>query len=408
VNHKTTPTIILGVTGCIAAYKACELARLLMAAGCRVKVVMTENATRFVGQTTFRALTREPVAVSLWDEAEASVHHVSLAQEADLLLIAPATANVMAKLASGRSDDLLSTTALATRAPVIVAPAMNDGMWEAAATQANVLTLEQRGVTVVGPETGALACGDTGVGRLAPLDHIVSSVLSELNRTTQLVGVNVLITSGPTQEMIDPVRFISNGSSGKTGYAIAIEARQRGASVTVVSGPTQLPAPTGIELLSVESARQMEDAVAACYGAADVVIATAAVSDFRPADVSDSKVKKESASLTLALVRNPDILAGLGARKDGRLLVGFAAETDDVIAHAKAKLESKNLDVVVANDVSEGHGFGSDDNAVWFVTSGGVEELTARSKRQIAAALWDRIGSDATNCAANRKNGVAT
>ncbi len=277
------PLVVLGVTGCIAAYKACELARMLMRAGCRVKVVMTDAATHFVGPTTFRALTGEPVAVGLWDEADARVHHISLAEEADVFVVAPATANTLAKLAAGRADDLLSTSALATEAPMVLAPAMNVHMWRAEPTREAIATLRSRGAVVVEPESGELACGDVGEGRLASLDDIAEAVLAETRRSRDLLGVSVLVTAGGTQEPIDPVRYIGNRSSGKTGYAIAEEAARRGARVTLVSGPTTLPDPFGVTTVRVQTAAQMLDAVLAAYAEADAVVATAAVADLRPA-----------------------------------------------------------------------------------------------------------------------------
>jgi phosphopantothenoylcysteine decarboxylase/phosphopantothenate--cysteine ligase len=402
-NSSEKPTVVLGVTGCIAAYKACELARDLMRAGCRVKVVMTEAATRFVGPTTFRALTGEPVAVGLWDEAEASVHHVSLAEEADVFVIAPATANTLAKLAAGRADDLLSTSVLATEAPLVLAPAMNVHMWRAEATQAAAATLRARGAVIVEPESGELACGDVGEGRLASLGTIASAVLVEARRARDLVGVRVLVTAGPTHEPIDPVRFIGNGSSGKTGYAIAEEAARRGAEVTLVSGPTHLPDPFGVATRRVHTAAEMLDAVLDDYGHADVVVASAAVADFRPASPFAHKQKKDEAPRAVELERTDDVLAALGASKRGRLLVGFAAETRDVFESARDKLGRKNLDFVVANDVSApGLGFGSDENRVWFVTERGPEELPVLSKQMIARLLWDRLAQDAHDAAARR------
>lgn len=395
MSESNTPTIVLGVTGCIAAYKACELLRMLQRAGCRVKVVMTDNATRFVGTATMRALSGEPVAVSLWDEPAARVHHVSLAEEADVFVIAPATANVLAKLASGRADDLLTTTALATEAPMVVAPAMNMHMWRAEATRANVATLRARGCVVVEPDTGELACGDVGEGRLAEVSAIAEAVLAEARRARDLAGIRVLVTAGPTEEPIDPVRFIGNRSSGKTGYAIAEEAARRGADVTLVSGPTSLPDPFGVRCVRVMTAMEMRDAVEDAYPLADVVVASAAVADFRPADPSAAKLKKTDAPDIVRLVRNPDILAGLGARKESRLLVGFAAETSDVLIHARTKLAEKNLDLVVANDVSSPKlGFGTDENRVWLVSEVAEEELAVMSKRSIAATLWDRLAQD--------------
>lgn len=400
------PTVVVGVTGCIAAYKACELVRALQRAGCRVKVVMTENATRFVGVATFRALTGEPVAVSLWDEPAARVHHVSLAEEADVFVVAPATANVVAKLACGRADDLLTTTALATEAPLVIAPAMNVHMWRADATRENVATLRARGAVIVEPESGELACGDVGEGRLAPVERIAEAVLAEARRARDLEDVRVLVTAGPTEEPIDPVRFVGNRSSGKTGYAIAEEAARRGAHVTLVTGPTSLPDPFGVTTVRVTTALQMEAAVGEGFSEADVVVASAAVADFRPAEPAAGKLKKSEAPETIALVCNPDILAGLGARKEGRLLVGFAAETGDVLAEASRKLAEKNIDLVVGNDVSQpGLGFGSDANRVWLVRGSGVEELPVCSKKTIARELWDRLADDAQKAAERRGRG---
>jgi phosphopantothenoylcysteine decarboxylase/phosphopantothenate--cysteine ligase len=368
---------------------------------------MTPNATRFVGPATFRALTGEPVAVSLWDEPAARVHHISLAQEADVMLIAPATANTIAKLAAGRADDLLSTVALATtQAPLVVAPAMNVAMWRAPATQCNIAVLIARGATVVGPASGQLACGDFGEGRLAEVPDIVEGVLAQAGRSRQLAGVRVLVTAGPTREPIDPVRFIGNASSGKTGYAIAAEAHRRGAQVTLVTGPTSLSDPDGVSTIRVSTALEMAAAVQTAYEACDVVIATAAVSDFRPSASSAEKIKKESAVLMMELVRNPDILADLGENKGGRLLVGFAAETSDVLHHASLKLRAKNLDLVVANDVSApDSGFECDDNRVWFLGDDRTDELPKMSKASIARALWDRIGSLAHEAYLRRTNG---
>jgi phosphopantothenoylcysteine decarboxylase/phosphopantothenate--cysteine ligase len=386
------PTVVLGITGGIGAYKACEVARELMRRGCRVKVVMTAAAKRFVTPLTFRTLTGEPVAVTLWDEPEAGVHHISLADEADVLVIAPCTANVINKLAQGRADDILTTTALATEAPLVIAPAMNTHMWLKDVTQAAVETLRGRGAVFVEPGTGDLACGDVGEGRLATVGEIVEAVMAELVRARDLAGERVLVTAGPTREPIDPVRFIGNRSSGRQGYAIAEEAARRGADVTLVSGPTSLSDPFGVRVVRVETALQMRDAVATAFSDADVVVMTAAVADFRPAEAAASKLKKAAAPDTLRLERNPDILAGLGERKGDRLLVGFAAETGDVVAHARAKLAEKNLDMVVGNDVSEpGVGFDSTVNRVVFVTAVGEEALPVMGKRAVAGELLDRV-----------------
>lgn len=401
-----SPLVMLGVSGCIAAYKACEVARGLVKAGCRVRVVMTENATRFVGPTTFRALTGEPVGVSLWEEPGSRVHHIALAEEADVFAVVPATANVVAKLAVGRADDLLTTIALATEAPLVVAPAMNVHMWRSATNAEHVCTLQSRGAVVVEPDSGELACGDVGEGRLAEPAAIVEAILAEARRSRDLTGVSVLVTAGPTHEPIDPVRFVGNASSGKTGYLIAEEAARRGASVVLVSGPSRLPDPFGVRTVRVTTALEMRDAVEARYAENDVVVATAAVSDFRPAEPSAEKVKKDAADLVIHLERNPDILAGLGERKDRRLLVGFAAETADPVGYASGKLGSKNLDLVVANDVTSGFGFGTDSNRVWFVQSQGAEEMPLMSKRAIARELWNRIARGAREAAVNRKEGT--
>jgi phosphopantothenoylcysteine decarboxylase / phosphopantothenate---cysteine ligase len=387
-------TVVLGVTGGIGAYKACEVARSLMRAGATVKVVMTESATRFVTPVTFRALTRQPVGVSMWDEADATIHHISLAEEADVLVIAPCTANVIAKLAHGRADDLLTTTALATEAPVVLAPAMNVHMWRKDITQANVATLRARGVVFVEPETGELACGDVGEGRLANVESVVAAALAELDRVRDLEGVRLLVTAGGTREPIDPVRYIGNRSSGLTGFAIAEEAARRGAEVTLVTGPSTLADPFGVRTVRVETALQMRDAAEAAFDDADVVVASAAVADFRPAEPSPDKIKKDAAPESIALERTPDILAGLGARKGSRVLVGFAAESGDAAAEARRKLVAKNLDMVVANDITTpGLGFDSRRNRVTLVTADAAEALPEMDKRELARILLDRVAA---------------
>lgn len=386
-------TIVVGVTGGIAAYKTCELVRMLVKRGYRVKVVMTEAATRFVTPLTFRTLTGEPVAVSLWDEAAAApVHHVSLAEEADVMAVAPCTANVIAKLAQGRADDMLTTTALATEAPLVIAPAMNVHMWRKEATQRNLATLRARGAVVVDPTRGELACGDVGEGRMAEVEGIVSAIEAEARRARDLAGRRLVVTAGGTQEPIDPVRFIGNRSSGKTGFAIAEEAARRGAQVSLVTGPTHLADPFGCEVVRVQTALEMRAAVLARADDADVVVMSAAVADFRPAAFSATKLKKADAPMTIELERNPDILAELGERGVRALLVGFAAETGDVEENARAKLEQKRCDLVVANDVSDASlGFGTEMNRVAFVTREGAEWLPVLPKRAIARALLDRI-----------------
>lgn len=387
-------TVLLGVTGCVAAYKSCEILRHLQKAGLRVKVVMTQHATEFVTPYQFRALTREPVAVGLFDDAPGDpIHHISLAQEADLFLIAPCTANVLAKLAHGIADDLLTTTALATRAPIAIAPAMNVAMYEAAATQENIQSLRDRGVVIIDSEEGYLACGDVGKGRLADPAIIAQTVYSMLDVKRDLDGKNVLITAGPTREYIDPVRFISNPSSGKTGYALAQAAIERGANVSLVSGPCALSDVEGAEMVHVESAQQMFDAVDGRFDSCDLAIFSAAVCDMKPAACSDRKLKKgaDDASLeSIALVRNPDILATMGARKKpGQIVVGYAAETEDVEANARKKLASKHADAIVGNLAGNGRAFGTDENEVIIVTEDDTLHIPLDAKESIAHKVLD-------------------
>ena len=386
-------TVLLGVTGCIAAYKSCEIVRALQKAGVRVKVVMTEHATEFVGPTTFRALTHEKVAVGLFDDPEDPIHHVSLAQEADAFLIAPCTANVIAKIANGIADDLLTTTALATTAPLIIAPAMNVNMYDNGATRYNIGKLHIRGARIVEAGDGYLACGDVGKGRLADIEDIVGATLDELGVRRDLDGRRVMVTAGPTVEPIDPVRYISNRSSGKTGYAIARAAALRGADVTLVSGPVSLPAPEGVRVVRVRTAHEMLEAAEGAFRDADIAVFAAAVADMRPRAVSDRKLKKGRDGDELGaieLVENPDILATLAARKDRQVVVGFAAETNDVVPNAEAKLAAKRADFVVANQVGEGMAFGTDDNAVWFVDAEEIEELPRMPKSRLADEILDK------------------
>lgn len=391
MSEKRT-TVVVGVTGGIAAYKTCELVRALVKRDYRVKVVMTEAATRFVSPLTFRTLSAEPVAVSLWaDEPDSKVHHVSLAEEADVMVIAPCTANVIAKIAHGRADDMLTTTALATEAPLVIAPAMNVHMWRKDVTQRNVAAIRSRSVIVLEPARGELACGDVGEGRLPLIEDIVAAVEAEAGRARDLTGAHVLVTAGGTHEPIDPVRYIGNHSSGKTGFAIAEEAARRGARVFLVTGPSHLPDPFGCEVVRVQTALQMRAAVLARADAADAIIMSAAVADFRPATAAPDKIKKTDAPEAVLLERNPDILAELGARGGRAVLVGFAAETSDVEANAKAKLIAKGCDLVVANDVSDpALGFGTDDNRVLLVSQEGTEHLGVLPKRAIAREVLDR------------------
>lgn len=385
-------TVLLCVTGCIAAYKSCEIARALQKAGVRVKVCMTEHATSFVGPTTFRALTREEVAVDLFDNPGDPIHHISLAKEPDVVLVAPATANVVAKVAHGQADDLLTTTVLATDAPVVVAPAMNVGMWQAEATQKNIATLEQRGFDIVRPATGYLACGDTGEGKLADVDDIVARTLVALETSQALAGERVLITAGGTREAIDPVRYIGNRSSGKMGHALARAARAMGAEVTLVTASTQLSIPFGVEGVRVESAAQMLDAVSQRFDACTMLICAAAVADYAPAHPAPHKLSKADGELThIDLVKTADILAEMSRVKGKRVVIGFAAETNDLVRRARAKLERKGCDAIVANDVSRVEStFGSDTNAVTWVSSQGVDELPCTGKQALAFELLRR------------------
>ena len=394
------------VTGCIAAYKSCEIVRLLQKAGVRVKVLMSEHATHFVGPTTFRALTHETVAVGLFDDPQDPIHHISLAQEPDVVLVAPATANVMAKMAHGIADDLLSTTLLATNRPIVIAPAMNTGMWEAAATQENLSTLIARGCEIVQPACGRLACGDVGSGKLASVEDIAQRTLEVLGRTIAgdasgnlaqecaglLQGKHVVVTAGGTQEAIDPVRYIGNRSSGKFGYAIASAALAMGARVVLVSGPTNLPCPDGVHRIDVVSADDMFQAVDAAFDCADILICAAAVADYTPVRKADHKLKKANERLDcIELVETRDILASMSARKGDRVVVGFAAETDNLIEYASSKLASKGCDAIVANDVSRHDStFGSDTDKVTWITADGAEELPCMPKNEAAFEILRR------------------
>lgn len=391
-------TVLIGVTGCIAAYKSAEIVRALQKRGLRVKVVMTEHATHFVDPLTFRSLTHEPVAVGLFDDPSDPIHHISLAEEADLFLIAPCTANVAAKIAHGIADDLLTTTALACTAPLVIAPAMNVHMYEAAATQENLATLARRGAHIVEAGSGYLACGDVGRGRLAEIEDIVDCVLETLEGDARrdLEGMRVLVTAGPTEEPIDPVRFITNRSSGKMGYAVAEAAAARGAKVTLVSGPVALDAPSGVDRVPVRTACEMLESASDPFERCNIAVFTAAVADMRPAAPVDHKLKKSSSDdadllSRIELVENPDIFATLAARKrDDQIVVGFAAETDDVVANAQRKLASKHADFIVANRVGEGVAFGTDDNQATLVLVDGSVDLPLMSKRELADRILDQ------------------
>jgi len=384
--------VVLGVTGGIAAYKACEIVRGLRKRGCSVTVVMTRGAEQFVTPVTFQALSGRKAITSLFDLGEADIQHLALARECRLLLIAPATANLLGKLASGIADDFLTTFALAVRSPFLIAPAMNPKMWAHAAVQENVRRLEERGCLFIGPDEGPMAEEAWGVGRLAEPERIVDRALEILGSRRSLAGRQLLVTAGPTRERIDAVRFLSNASSGKMGYAIASAAVRRGADVTLVSGPTSLPDPEGVRVIRVTSAAEMREAVLGALPAATVVVKAAAVSDFAAAAPVDRKVKKNGAPLTLDLVSTPDILKEIAAVKEGRFVVGFAAETEDVVANARKKLLEKGLDLIVANDVSGGAIFGDEEGAVVIVDRQGREErFGPASKHEIAEHLLDMI-----------------
>jgi phosphopantothenoylcysteine decarboxylase/phosphopantothenate--cysteine ligase len=386
--------ILLGVSGGIACYKAVEVARLLGKRGAKVQVVMTQAATRFVGTITFSALTHRPTYTDLFEE-EDRVLHVQLAREADLVLVAPATANVIAKMAHGISDDLLSAALLTATCPVVVAPAMHTEMWEHAATRANIETLRARGIQIVDPESGELAGGDEGVGRLAEPSSIVVAVAATFARGHDLAGVRFIVTAGGTQEPIDPVRFIGNRSSGKQGFAVAAEAARRGADVTLVSGPTWLEDPGRVEVVRVRTAAEMREAVLARYADADVVVKAAAVADFRPVSPADQKIRKDEGAPAIVLEPTTDILAELGRTKGRQLLVGFSAETEDAVARARKKLSAKNLDLIVTNIVGRpGSGFEADTNAaVMLGADGSEEELPLQTKASIARAICDRVAA---------------
>jgi phosphopantothenoylcysteine decarboxylase/phosphopantothenate--cysteine ligase len=389
--------ILLAVSGGIAAYKVPELVRALDRAGCTVRCALTEAATRFVSPLVLQTLTREPVRLDLLDPGEeGQIGHIDLADQADAVVVAPATAHVLARMAAGLADDLVTTLLLATRAPVLVAPAMNVNMWEHPATRANVATLAARGVHFVGPDAGALACGWEGAGRMAEPEAIAAT-LALLLGPASLAGERVVVTAGGTREPIDAVRAIVNRSSGKMGFALAAEAARRGADVVLVAGPAALPTPAGVRRVDVETALEMREAVRAELSPASVVVMAAAVADFRPAARIPGKLKKEDlpedAGLELALVRNPDILAELARERGARVVVGFAAESEDVIPAARRKLARKGCDLLVANDVSRSDaGFESDQNAVALLApDGDVEELPLLPKREVAVRIWDRI-----------------
>jgi phosphopantothenoylcysteine decarboxylase / phosphopantothenate---cysteine ligase len=384
--------ILLGVTGGIAAYKSPDLVRRLLEHGAEVQVVMSSGAQRFVTPLTFQAVSGRAVRTDLWDEAaEAAMGHIELARWADEILVAPATAAFMARLAHGSADDLLTTLCLATAAPITLAPALNRQMWANPATQANVAVLKQRNVRFIGPASGDQACGEVGVGRMVEPAEIAEELFTARGGPGSMQGLKVVITAGPTRERIDPVRFISNRSSGKMGYAVACAAREAGAEVVLVSGPVQIPTPRGVEREDVESAEQMLQAVQQHMADADIFIAAAAVSDYRADQVAGQKIKKTSDTMTLALARAPDVLATIGRSQSPPFLVGFAAETENVERNALAKLTGKNLDMIAANQVGDGLGFDKDDNALTVYWADGKRELAFASKTALARQLIELI-----------------
>lgn len=384
--------MLLGVTGSIAAYKAALLTRLLVVAGADVRVILTTSAERFVGVDTFSALTGNPVHTSLW-ERPGEVVHVRLAHEADVAVVAPATANVLAKLAVGLADDLLTSTLLEATCPLILAPAMHTGMWQHPATASNVATLVDRGALLVGPVVGALAAGDEGLGRMAEPDEIFRAVVRSLCGLHDLADVRMVVTAGPTHEPIDPVRFIGNRSTGKMGVAVAAEAASRGADVRLILGPDTVPPPSGVATVCVDTAEEMQRAVHDAAGDADVVVMAAAVADFRPKAVAEGKLKKDAGVPELHLEPTPDIIGELGERKGRRMLVGFAAETSELEAAGRKKLRAKHLDLVVVNEVGrEGTGFGSDTNVAMIMGADGAREpLRTWTKAELARAICDRV-----------------
>ena len=391
MQDNKKPCVVLGVTGGIAAYKACELLRLLQKRGIDVFVVMTKNACRFVSPLTFETLSGHPVASDTFERpATWEVEHIALAKRADLFLIAPATANIIGKLACGIADDMLSTTAMATRAPLLIAPAMNTGMWESDAVQENIKTLARRGVQFVAPATGHLACGDSGAGKLEDVQIIAQRAADILFATRDMEGVRVLVTAGPSREAIDPVRYISNRSSGKMGFALARAAEQRGAQVTLLCGPAAIEPPQGVKVVPFTTTLELLERAQELAPGQDILIQAAAPADYRAKETASHKIKKQDgAAMTLEFVENPDVAATIGAGKlPGQVFVGFAAETDDVLEHARGKLEKKNLDMIVANDVTApGAGFDVDTNIVTLITHDGAQSLPLMSKDEAAQRI---------------------
>jgi len=394
MSELKNKNIVLGITGSIAAYKAVEIIRLLKDENCRVYPVMTRSATYFIHPLTIQSIAREKVTLSLFKNKDEGIKHISLSTVADALLIAPATANIIGKIAGGIADDILTTTVMATRAPVVIAPAMNERMWENPLVQQNVTKLKSLGYRFVGPEEGRLACQDRGKGRMSEPAEIVDFLKEIFSRRKDLQGKSFIVTAGPTREPVDMVRFISNYSSGKMGFSIAEEALERGAEVVLITGPTCIDPPKGVKLYRVETAQQMRDRIKEHFHHVDGLIMAAAVADFRPLQFYKGKIKKEGRDrITLEMVKNPDILEEVGKVKGKRVLVGFCAETENLLQKAKEKLQNKNLDLVVANDLTqEGAGFGTETNKVVLLDSRGeVKSLPLMSKREVARNILDHI-----------------
>ncbi len=387
-------TVLLGVTGSIAAYKIASLASMLVKQGAKVQVLMTENATNFITPITFETLTGRKCLVDTFDRNfEFSVEHVSIAKAADVVMIAPASANVIAKLAHGLADDMLTTTVLACRCKKIIAPAMNTNMYENPIVQDNLKVCERYGMEVIAPATGYLACGDTGAGKMPEPEVLFEYIVREIAFGKDLAGKRVLVTAGPTRESIDPVRFITNRSTGKMGYAVARAAAYRGARVTLVTGPVNLKPPMFVDVVPVESAREMFEAVTSRSGEMDMIVKSAAVADYRPGTVGAEKIKKSDGDMSIALERTDDILGWLGShRREGQILCGFSMETQNMLENSAAKLEKKHVDMIVANNLKvSGAGFGTDTNVVTFITKDGAEELPILTKDEVAHRLLDRL-----------------
>lgn len=391
-NNLKGKNIVLCVCAGIAAYKSVEVLRLLQKQGADVRVIMTQGVKEFIGSLTFQVLSGNPVFTTLFDKGEdSSIRHIAWAEEADLVVIAPATANIIGKIANGIADDALSTFMLAVRCPVVVCPSMNTYMYENRAVQRNIDVLENDGFTIVEPGTGELACGVTGAGRFPEPQFVVDRIINRLT-PKDLTGKKVLVTAGPTREAIDPVRYISNHSSGKMGYAIAKIAEFRGADVTLISGPVNLTPPLNVTMIPVVSAKDMHEAFLAHFAEADIAIKVAAVADYKAKQTADQKIKKKDDDMVIELMKNPDILKDAGSKKIGQFLVGFAAETQDLKENALAKLKAKNLDMIVGNLVGGSSGFGTEDNTVtFFHRDGTVEPFESMDKEQVAHLLFDRI-----------------